>query len=347
MRRWRTKGKPVCARLRPSVPRPCPVPVPRGPRALLYTANDLHALNLGCSYICFQSTPKHTKGPFSCKACNFTCNLTIKLQHKATDNHLICNLLNTRSIHKHAIKLWDLLTSSSPEVAFLTETWINSASEPDIAITRPEGYKIARRDRSNKPGGGIAIVHKNTIRVSTSSHDTINSTDHLHFKIHINVNTTLRGTLVYRSKGPRPHLCSDIADTISTQALASTDYILLGDLNFHLENTNDINTTNLIDNLDNLGLKQLITSPTHTAGQTLDLIFSASNHVSFNHTTEPHWTDHRCIHFSFQKPVTHHLTTQPPSRYWNRISTEQLISTLAQAPPPRTPTQPPPTFING
>ncbi|KAJ1182464.1 hypothetical protein NDU88_007654, partial [Pleurodeles waltl] len=78
-----------------------------------------------------------------------------------------------------------------------------------------------------------------------------------------------------------------------SQALASTDYILLGDLNFHLENNNDINTTNLIDNLTNFGLKQLVTSPTHSTGHTLDPIFSASNHVSFSHTTELSWTDHR------------------------------------------------------
>ncbi|KAJ1193977.1 hypothetical protein NDU88_003272 [Pleurodeles waltl] len=112
--------------------------------------------------------------------------------------------------------------------------------------------------------------------------------------------------------------------------------MLLGDLNFHLEKANDNNSSALIDKLANLRLKQLVMMPTHSASHTLDPIFSTSSHITFTHTTDLHWTDHRCVHFTFQKPTAHHHLQQIPRHSWNKISEDQLISTLARAPPPST-----------
>ncbi|KAJ1115075.1 hypothetical protein NDU88_003303 [Pleurodeles waltl] len=133
------------------------------------------------------------------------------------------------------------------------ETWMNASSAPDITIAISDGYKITRRDRTNRVGGGIAIVHKNTIRITTCTDDTLSTEEHLHFQFHTNPNTILRGTLIYRPPGPQHQFCDSIADLISRHALDSADYILLGDLNFHLENNNDSNSTTLIDILTSLG----------------------------------------------------------------------------------------------
>ncbi|KAJ1214661.1 hypothetical protein NDU88_002279 [Pleurodeles waltl] len=313
---------------------------PRNAR-LHYDASTLHALNTRRDQPCYQATPKRTQGPFTCRNCRFS-SIQPSTPPAREPNHLRCILLNTRSARKHAIELWDLLDSTAPDVAFLTETWLNATSAPDIAIAIPQGYKISRRDRTNGVGGGIAIIHKDSIKISTNTDDTLTTAEHMHFQIHTDPNTTLRGTLIYRPPGPRPQFSDTIADLISTHALASTDYILLGDLNFHLENNNDANSTALIDNLANLGLKQLVTTPTHAAGHTLDPIFSASPHVSFNHTTEPHWTDHRCVHFTFRKPTTHHRTQQLPRCCWGKVTGDQLTTALALRPPtnPTNPTDP-------
>ncbi|KAJ1185435.1 hypothetical protein NDU88_002227 [Pleurodeles waltl] len=243
-------------------------------------------------------------------------------------NHLKCILVNARSVHKHAVELWDLLDSTAPDVAFITETWMNASSAPDIAIAMPEGYKISMKDRTNQVGGGIAIVFKDSISVTTSTEDTPLAAEHLHFQIRTDPRTTLRGSLIYRPPGPRAPFSDSITDFVSPHALASPDYILLGDLNFHLEHNNDPNTTALLANLANLGLKQLVNTPTHIAGHTLDPIFSASKHVSFSHASALHWTDHSCVHFTFRRE-TRHLRTQPiPRRQWNEIPEEQLFSAL-------------------
>ncbi|KAJ1158533.1 hypothetical protein NDU88_011221 [Pleurodeles waltl] len=296
---------------------------------LRYDAASLNALNPGRTASCYQASPKRTHGPFACQACKYTFHRAcIPSTGPRSNNHLKCILLNTRSVHKHAIELWDLLDTTAPDVAFITETWMNVSSAPDIALAIPDGYKIARKDRANQIWGGIAIIYKSSINVTTSTEDTLLAAEHMHFQIHTNPRTTLSGTLVYRPPGPRAPFSESITDFITQHTLALPDYILLGDLNFHLEKNNDTNTATLLDNLANLGLKQLVNTPTHTAGHTLDPIFFTSNHVSFSHASEIHWTDHRCVHFTFKRG-THHLRTQPITlRPWNKISAEQLPSTL-------------------
>ncbi|KAJ1134487.1 hypothetical protein NDU88_000938 [Pleurodeles waltl] len=309
----------------------------RHPR-LTYDTTTLTALNPGRTPGCYRATPKRTHGSFTCRNCRFTCLRTHISPDKnvSPGNNLDCILINTRSVHRHAIELWNLIDSTTPDIAFLTETWMNPSSTPDIAIAIPDGYKIIRKDRTNCIGGGIAIAHKSSIRISTHVDDSLPDAEHLHFAIHSDPKTTLRGTLMYRPPGPRTKFSEDIADFVSPHALPSTDYILLGDLNFHLENHTDNNTTALLDNLANQGLKQLVNTPTHHAGHTLDPIFASSKHISFSHTTELAWSDHSRVHFSFKKTTVHHHTQQPPRRQWNRITTEQLTSTLSQNQPTST-----------
>ncbi|KAJ1176620.1 hypothetical protein NDU88_001891 [Pleurodeles waltl] len=277
----------------PSAPvRACPAPSATTPGPQLsqapltrYDPTTLHALNPGRSNTCFQAHPKRTHGPFACNSCKRTFHhATTMTPSPRAINHLKCIPVNARSVHKHAVELWDLLDSIPQDVAFITETWMNASSAPDIATAIPEGYK----KRPHQPG-----------------------------------------SLIYRPPGPRAPFSDAIANFISPHALASPDYILLGDLNFHLEQNNDPNTTTLLDNLANLGLKQLVNTATHIAGHTLDPIFSASKHVFFSHASALHWTDHSCVHFTF-RCETRHLRTQPiPRRQWNKITEEQLFSALA------------------
>ncbi|KAJ1164013.1 hypothetical protein NDU88_004460 [Pleurodeles waltl] len=293
LRSGRTTGVPEARPSAPVCAWPAPSATTPGPQLSQaplthYDPTTLHALNPGRSNTCFQAHPKRTHGPFACNSCKRTFhNATTTTTSPRAINQLKCILVNARSVHKHAIELWDLLDSIAPDVAFITESWMNASSAPDITTAIP---KATRSPEKTAP---------------------------------------TRGSLVYRPPGPRAPFSDAIVDFISPHALASPDYILLGDLNFHLEQNNDPNTTTLLDNLANLGLKQLVNTATHIAGHTLDPIFSASKHVFFSHASALHWTDHSCIHFTFRRE-TRHLCTQPiPRRQWNKIPEEQLFSALA------------------
>ncbi|KAJ1101581.1 hypothetical protein NDU88_006647 [Pleurodeles waltl] len=46
-----------------------------------------------------------------------------------------------------------------------------------------------------------------------------------------------------------------------------------------------------------------------------------------------HWTDHRCVHFTFRCETRHLRTQSIPRRHWNKIPAEQLLSTLSDNQP--------------
>ena len=210
--------------------------------------------------------------------------------------------MNPRSLVKHVTELWDTIATHTPYAVFITEIWLNPASTPDITTATPNGYKIVHRDRINKYGGGIAIIHQNTLRCTTSTNDTTPIMEHLNFQLQTDGKTTIRGMLVYRPPGAHPAFFNVIPDFIAPLTIDSEHYIFLGDHNFHLDNTNDTNTADLLESLSNIGLKQLVTDPTHRAGYTIDPIFIASNRVKYSHTTELTWTDHHSVHFSITRP---------------------------------------------
>mgnify|MGYP002804710097 CR=1 FL=1 len=124
-----------------------------------------------------------------------------------TSNHLDqlqCMLINVRSLGKHATEIWDTISTSNPDVVFITETWLKQSSAPDIAIAVPKCYKKTHRDCPLKPRGGIAIMHKETIIFITTEDGLSPTMEHLNFQLHINANSTIRGTLAYRPSGPAP-----------------------------------------------------------------------------------------------------------------------------------------------
>lgn len=79
-----------------------------------------------------------------------------------------------------------------------------------------------------------------------------------------------------------PQLLQHIPDLIPPIAIDSEHYILLGNLNFHLHDPSDTNTTDLLESMSNIGLRQLVTDPTRIAGHILNPIFTSSTRVKYN-----------------------------------------------------------------
>ena len=108
-----------------------------------------------------------------------------------------------------------------PDIIFLTETWLNPESAPDIVSATPDGYKIAHRDSITKQGGGIAIIHKENISCTTTTDNATQAMEHLNFKLQTDGKTNIRGTLAYRPPGPRPSFCNTIPNLIGPLTIVS------------------------------------------------------------------------------------------------------------------------------
>lgn len=220
---------------------------------------------------CCLAMPNETHGPFSCRHCHH--NLT-HLRSSApptagsthsVHDYLRCILLNTRSLHKHATEIWDLHHFISPNISFLTESWMNPSSAPDIATAIPMDTRSpARTAPTNHVHPQKHPPPDHPLRRPNDKHGIppLPGPDQLqhHPPGHSRIQTSW----------PRLPLTDAIIDFIAPQTLVSTNYILLSNLNFHLGNPKDQNTASLLENLTSIGFKQLVASPTHSVGHTVN-----------------------------------------------------------------------------
>ncbi|KAJ1131498.1 hypothetical protein NDU88_009834 [Pleurodeles waltl] len=150
-----------------------------------------HPLTFFLSELQPQFQPQQTAGtPETTEACHNLSN---------------CLLLNIRSLHKHTNQLWDLINFARPDIAFLTETWTNPISRPDIAITIPDGYNILRKDRPSSLGGGLVIIHNFSLRITVNTKEHCTTIEHPYFLIHGTHNSSLRGTWSTESTAHAQH----------------------------------------------------------------------------------------------------------------------------------------------
>ena len=98
----------------------------------------------------------------------------------------------TLDLHEH-------LVEHDIDVMAVTETWLKENDEIKITELLPPNYKIVQRPRGkNRPGGGVAIIHKDSLDVSVKP-NCINATAFEHLEICITFpSKTYRIILVYR-----------------------------------------------------------------------------------------------------------------------------------------------------
>ena len=65
----------------------------------------------------------------------------------------------------------------------------------------------------------------------------------------------------------------ELTDWVAEYIMNDTNVIILGDFNLHVNDFNDGNVMNFIESTQALVLEQKVNFPTHTSGNTLDLVF--------------------------------------------------------------------------
>lgn len=187
---------------------------------------------------------------------------------------LKCIYFNSRSIVKHLIEIWDLLTITQPDLCFITETWLHQSALPSLPITFPQNYKSIRQDRELKPGGGIAVAFRNSLRVEILYSLLTNWVELITFKLHPPNGNPWNGAFIYHPLGQKKDFSSNLTEQLAPYLIATQDFLLIGDFNYRANVTTDPDVPILLTNLEMLNVQLIKTGPTHSAGHTLDLLFS-------------------------------------------------------------------------
>ena len=199
---------------------------------------------------------------------------------KAEDVNKTCIcLINTRSVRNKTTSLLELLAHSEADMCAITETWLSSIdrNQATVAALQQSGYRLHHVPHPTKTGEGVAVLYRSAYGVKVEPADTYSSFEYTEVTFrHGCMNITLVG--VYRPPSSGTEVfCDQLAQYVDQVVIKSQKLIVLGDFNFHYECINDSASTKFRGLLDSLGLTQHVSSPTHKAGHTLDMVITHAN----------------------------------------------------------------------
>jgi hypothetical protein len=121
--------------------------------------------------------------------------------------YLYCGLANARSLNSCQDALQHHLTISDLDLLSITETWLNEQNGDDILCdVCPEGYVAIHRPRHGRRGGGVALIHRSTLRVNPLSINfELAFFEHLLVSVKIN-SVCINMVTVYRPSSTKPEL---------------------------------------------------------------------------------------------------------------------------------------------
>ena len=225
------------------------------------------------------------------------------------------------------LELQSYVNINRPDIIVLNETWLKkSISDNEILPTRQ--YKLFRVDRTEEShppdpdnpnkfrrnGGGVLIAIRTDLDVISKKLKIKAAAELLAVQVKLSNGTTYVFSTCYRvgTLGKDNH---DVVTGVLHSILAKIKppkLFLIGDFNLSCTDWLSKKSSNtveqqFIDSFSELGLNQCVSNPTHTKGNTLDILLTNSeNYVSNLGVMEPNsvcFSDHFPIKFSVRGHV--------------------------------------------
>ena len=251
---------------------------------------------------------------------------------------------NARSLVNKTKLLDVLLKQEDFDFLFIVETWLKPVYT-DGFIVDTNNFSVLRCDRLQDRGGGVCAIFKNSLSSQVSPIDIdsslIQGFEIVAFDFFLNNHISNRFICVYLP----PSSASNIVITQNLvrclrKLTTSSDFYLVGDFNFSQVNWKNISLSVykqsflvFKDYLDSFNLTQLISFPTHTHGNTLDLLITSKpQNILKLKCREPFsdTCDHNMISFTINlKNVKFYKS--PPKRNFYRCNFEEINSYLAES----------------
>src|SRR5437867_7449082 len=228
-----------------------------------------------------------------------------------TSSSLNFSCLNIRSassistdLDKPAV-LQEFLSDHSIDILALTETWLTPETLPStLNSLTPPGYSIIHSPRPQGKGGGLGLIFRSYLKVSTVSLPLFASFESLCVRLTI-ASTSFTLLVIYRPPSSNSTLFQAEFSTLLEDLISTpSELIITGDFNLHVDDPNSCSGSSFLSLLDTFGFSQLVSFPTHIAGHTLDLLITRSSSTLFSDIAMPDHSlsDHYAILFVFSVP---------------------------------------------
>ena len=216
------------------------------------------------------------------------------------------------------------------DILALSETFLcENISDAQVNI---EGYKLYRKDRVGRIGGGVAFYVKDGIEAIPEVKLNDSDIEALWLRLVYPFRPPILICCMYRPPNSSTQYYDKMLEVIDASINITEDIIILGDLNFNyvIDENLSKNPIHYIENLYNL--HQLVTSPTRvtpTSSTTLDLILTSipDDHVSTS-VLKIALSDHYLVYseMKFRKPDQKHKSIR--FRNYKQFSPELFLNDL-------------------
>jgi hypothetical protein len=185
---------------------------------------------------------------------------------------------NAQSIGSKIDELKAITQELEPDIILLTETWRNN-SVGNAALSL-ENYKLEtelRKDRcdtANGVGGGLLVYSRDNLQILPSDLTDRNFNQFCSFTI-ATKSEKLNVILIYRPPSSGQNSLTELCEIVRK---ADNNTVIIGDFNLPgtdwANERSDLKGRELLDTVQEEGFEQLVSFPTHTKGNILDLVLS-------------------------------------------------------------------------
>ncbi|CAL9708038.1 unnamed protein product [Knipowitschia caucasica] len=239
------------------------------------------------------------------------------------------SLLNTRSLNNKSHILNEFITDTQLDLLCITETWQKPLDYFSLNQATPQGFSYIDQPRTSGRGGGIAAIHRQSLKLKPLPIPAILSFEQLSFKLLSP--SPLVISIIYRPPKPNPSFLSELSEFITHLCTVSSSILLLGDFNIHIDSAHNTVSTDFLDILQNFNFTQHVDFPTHSRGHILDLICSTGLHIDSLSHTDLAISDHLALTFHINIPNPHIKQTRTLSfRNLNSLCSTTLSNHLSQ-----------------
>ena len=226
-------------------------------------------------------------------------------------------VFNVQSIKNKAIAVNEYIVDKECDIAILVETWLRPGSldQTVVADLCPPGYKFVHLPRENASGyGGLGVLYRENLCLKADlSYPGETRTFEMLNVVLVSNQVNVNFAIVYRPPPSKRNgfstadFFSQFTNLIDSLAVQGGNVVILGDLNFHLDDLDNRQARHLNDLIFSARFIQHVTEPTHRNGHTLDVLISRESDsiVQNVYVHNPLISDHSAIHFE--------LDLQPPS----------------------------------
>ena len=194
-------------------------------------------------------------------------------------------LLNARSARNKTTSISENILDNNSDIVVVTETWFNEFDAANINDLTPPNFKFLGADRDGRKGGGVAILYRDSIKLSKVKSSSFQTFEHMITKTnHYGI------VILYRPGTPPftsiPLFLKEFEDLLDRLAQIPGTFFIVGDFNLHVNVNGAPGVERFLEILNSRNMAQHVHKATHRSGNTLDLIITPDDIDVSNVTSE-------------------------------------------------------------